>query len=461
MGMNKTTLYLAGLGGILLMITAAALMLHLPSVDIALTPTQRETTVGLLLVAGLTYLVAVFVVLRHATSRHATLIVIGIAAAMRLAFVFNHPVLSSDIYRYVWDGQVQTAGINPYRYVPTDPALKTLRDTKVFPLINRANYAHTIYPPAAQVIFAAVGGFTGTVVGMKLAMVAFEVLACWCMLKLLDIANLPAERILIYAWNPLVLWSFAFDGHIDAAAIGLLALALLYRARHRMGLAGAVLACATLVKFFPVVVAPAFVRGEKFLRPALAGTLVIVLLYALYSSVGTQVFGFMSGYNDEEGLTNGSGIWLLYPLSYLNDKTDLIDLPDDFGKYYLIAAAVLMAALGVWIARRRLKIGEIDVVVLCRDSAILAACTMVLVSPHFPWYFAWLALPAVVAPLRSVIWLSVAPAILYLDPGTEHAFWGSFVYAPAIVLAGLELWQSRNPSLAISPVSSSSFALKE
>ena len=28
------------------------------------------------------------------------------------------PLLSSDIYRYVWDGKVQAAGINPYRYVP-------------------------------------------------------------------------------------------------------------------------------------------------------------------------------------------------------------------------------------------------------------------------------------------------------------------------------------------------------
>jgi hypothetical protein len=105
-----------------------------------------------------------------------------------------------------------------------------------------------------------------------------------------------------------------------------------------------------------------------------------------------------------------------------------------------------MALLGVWIARRKLKVGESDVVVLCRDSAILAAGTMVLLSPHFPWYFAWLALPAVIAPLRSVIWLSVAPVILYLDPGTEHAFWGSFVYVPALALAGIELWTSRNPN---------------
>jgi len=447
--MNKSTLYLAGLGGVLLILTVAGLVLHLPRIDVALLPAQRETVVGLLLLAGLVYLAAIFVVLRHASSRQATLIVLGVAALMRLAFVFDHPVLSSDIYRYVWDGQVQKAGINPYRYLPTDPPLAKLRDPNVFPLINRANYAHTIYPPAAQVIFAAVGRVTNTVVGMKIAMVAFEILGCWCMLKLLEIAHLPAERILIYAWNPLAQWSFSYDGHIDAAAIGLLALALLYRARHRTGLAGAVLAGAGLVKFLPIVVAPAFVRGGKFWRPALSGILVIALFYGLYASVGTQVFGFMSGYDAEEGLTNGTGIWLLSGVQALDDYSDWINLPDDYGKYYLIGAAGLMAILGVWVARRRLRVGESDIVILCRDCAILAACTMVLISPHFPWYFPWLALPAVIAPLPSVIWLSVAPVILYLDPGTEHALWGSFVYMPAIALAGLEFWKSRNSNPAI------------
>ena len=195
--MSKTTHYLVGLGGALLALTVAGLMLHLPRVDVGLTSAQRETTVGLLVVAGLIYLGAVFVVLRHTSSRRAILIVIGIAVAMRLAFVFAHPVLSSDVYRYVWDGQVQNAGINPYRYVPTDSALKHLRDRNVFPLINRADYAHTIYPPAAQVIFGAVGRITGSVMGMKLAMVGLEALACWCMLQLLAMAGLPAERILI------------------------------------------------------------------------------------------------------------------------------------------------------------------------------------------------------------------------------------------------------------------------
>ena len=43
------------------------------------------------------------------------------------------PVLSDDLYRYAWDGQVQAAGTNPYRYPPADPALSGLRQDWLWP----------------------------------------------------------------------------------------------------------------------------------------------------------------------------------------------------------------------------------------------------------------------------------------------------------------------------------------
>src|SRR5256885_2445006 len=42
------------------------------------------------------------------------IIVLGIALAMRLLLVGEEPFLSTDLYRYIWDGRVQAAGINPY-----------------------------------------------------------------------------------------------------------------------------------------------------------------------------------------------------------------------------------------------------------------------------------------------------------------------------------------------------------
>ena len=96
-------------------------------------------------VQGLVYFVAVALILRGAISARTIWIILGFAAIFRLIVVVFPPFLSNDMYRYIWDGWVQAAGINPYRYIPDDSHLAFLRDQAVFPDINRASYAPTIY----------------------------------------------------------------------------------------------------------------------------------------------------------------------------------------------------------------------------------------------------------------------------------------------------------------------------
>ena len=420
---------LALLGAALTALTLGALTLHVPGADTVGSPLRANLFVGVLAVSVGVYLLAVRVALRHDLPASATRLVLALAVLLRLALLLQPPFLSSDIYRYVWDGQVQAAGINPYLYVPADPALAPLRDPDVFPLINRADYARTIYPPAAQAFFAIVGRMSAGVTGMKAAMLLCEGVAVLCLLALLARAGQPRVRILIYAWNPLVLWSFALDGHVDALAVGLLALALLARARHRDGLAGAILAGAVLVKFLPVVVAPAFIRGGRLWRPALAGLTVIVALYAPYLSAGAGVLGFLPAYGAEEGFDTGQGFWLLAGLSHL------VTLPAAAARIYALAVAAGFAALSLWVATRKASKDEPGEVVLCRDAGLLAALATAAANPHYAWYYAWLALPACVAPNPAVIWLSAAPVLFYVDPFNERFVWPGLVFGPALILA--------------------------
>ena len=70
---------------------------------------------GLILVwAGLTYFAA-SVVAKHPARSTIWVVLVG-AALMRLPLLVEPPYLSSDMYRYVWDGRVQGNGINPYLY---------------------------------------------------------------------------------------------------------------------------------------------------------------------------------------------------------------------------------------------------------------------------------------------------------------------------------------------------------
>ena len=54
--------------------------------------------------------------------RRALLAIMVIALVMRVLLLPGTPV-STDIFRYVWDGRVQAAGINPYLHIPAAAAL--------------------------------------------------------------------------------------------------------------------------------------------------------------------------------------------------------------------------------------------------------------------------------------------------------------------------------------------------
>lgn len=444
-------LLLATLGTALTALTWAGLALHVPGADSVGSGVRTNVFVGLMALAAFAYLGAIRVVLRRPLPRRASLwLVLGVAAAIRLPLLPAPPFLSSDVYRYVWDGRVQAAGINPYRFIPAAPALSRLRDTAIYPHVNRRDYAPTIYPPAAQMVFAAVGRLSQTPVAMKATMVGFEMVAMACALRLLALAALPPAWLLIYAWNPLAAWCFAGNGHVDGMAIGFVALALLARGLRRDGWAGAALAAAALVKFLPAVMAPALWRPRAGhtvawrLPAAFAAT--VALLYLPYLGVGWKVLGFLPGYGGEEGIRSGGGIWLLAGIA------DLVPLPGVAAPAYLLAAGLALAALACWIAFRRHPAhpGR-DAVQTCGDAATLAACAVAVISPHYPWYFVWLALPACVCPRASVIWLSVAPLILYLDPLHERFVWPSLVYLPALVLAVRDLRRATGEAMFRTP----------
>lgn len=432
---------LLAFGAALLSLTAVALLYLMPWDQAEGLGSLRPVVTALVAAAVGVYFLAVRLVLRQIQPRHAVWVVLVVAAAMRLPMLFAPPILSSDIYRYIWDGRVQAAGINPYLYVPADPALAPLREATIYPHINRPDYAHTIYPPAAQAVFAAVGRISQTVMAQKLAIFGFEALAIFCAIRLLALADLPAERVLIYAWNPLAVWSFAMDAHVDAVGIGLLAGALLLRCRGRDGLAGLVFGAAALVKFLPLAVAPALWRRGGGWRLAGGAAVAIVALYACYAGAGWRVLGFLPGYSAEEGLENGSGIWLLAGLQ------TIFPLPAYASKVYGAVVLLVLGWLALW-AMTRTDTGDVRAV--CGRAAVLAACATAAIGPHYSWYFAWLALPAVVAPSRPVLWLSAAPVLLLVNPFEGSFAWASLIYVPAILLALAEL----RPALRLPALSS-------
>src|SRR5215471_7773981 len=124
---------LAAIGLLLVVLVAAGLAL-LNWQPIGLAGDARVVAFVIsLCVAGAMWLLAVVIVRHGRLSRRAIWLVLAVAVAMRLLTLAAPPMLSSDVYRYVWDGRMQLAGINPYRYLPIADELAFLRDEAVYP----------------------------------------------------------------------------------------------------------------------------------------------------------------------------------------------------------------------------------------------------------------------------------------------------------------------------------------
>jgi alpha-1,6-mannosyltransferase len=436
---------LTAIGGALVVLVAAGLAV----LTVPWLPFSHDTRVVVFMVgicvAGLLWLFAVALVRGASLPPRTIWLVLGVAVVMRVMTLVAPPLLSTDIYRYVWDGRVQLAGINPYRYVPEAPEVAFLRDDAVYPQINRGDYARTVYAPTAEMVFALAAAVTPGVLGMKLMMLGFDVLAIIALVPLLRIADRDPAELLIYAWLPLPVWEFAGNAHIDAVATGLLALALLLAVRRRAVWTGIVLAAATLTKFLPAVVLPAFWRPNDWRLP-IAFIAALCALYLPYLSVGWNVFGFLGGYASEEGFASGHGFFVLQLIDAV------VELPDWVSRLYIALALGVMGVLGASFAfgpPLPTKPGA-RVRVQAHQAVILGAAVLVAVSPHYPWYFTWLAPLACLAPLPSVLWM-LAAAPLLAHGAVEYLAVPGAVYGPAAILAVFDLRRSRGQSLAMPP----------
>jgi len=146
-------------------------------------------------------------------------LVVAIALAVRFALAFAEPVLSDDIFRYVWEGRVSLAAHNPFYLAPDSEVLVNLRDAEIWPNINHASVP-TIYPPMAQFAFAFNALWQGGTTSMRLIFIAVEVLTVFILWRWTRSSEgswkIPA--LTIYALNPLVFVETAWSGHLDVIA---------------------------------------------------------------------------------------------------------------------------------------------------------------------------------------------------------------------------------------------------
>ncbi len=289
-----------------------------------------------------------------------------VSLAWRALLVVAPPLLSDDVYRYVWEGRVQVHGGNPYAWLdrPEMPRWEGLRD-RVWEGVSHKDMT-ALYPPAWQLAARAVVALHDSVRAMKVFLVACEAVTLALLALLLRRRGLPPDRLLVFAWSPLALVEIAGSGHNDAFAIFLVVGALAALDAGRPLLSAVLGALAFQAKILPGFVAASWARRYRWWHVSAAAAVAAALVVPF--------------------LDAGSGLWFSaarYARFWVFNETLYAGLRVVFGDDWAPVAS-LLAVLGVALAGAW---RGLDPVV----SGLLAVAAALLVAGNvLPWYALWL-----------------------------------------------------------------------
>lgn len=328
--------------------------------------------------------------------------IVAVGLGARLALLPWPPLQSNDVYRYLWDGRVLAAGMDPYVVAPDSARLAALRTADSLYAHIDWNHVPTLYPPfdlALYTLGAWLGGLFGSqLVPLKALLLGGDVLSMAIVAALLYARKLPLGRLALYAWSPLVIVEFALNGHEESWAIAfLLATILAFRA-EKTTLAAVAISGAVLAKLYPAAFVPALFARRSFAPKALLVPVIVLAAYAPFALWNHDVLGFLHA----------------FAFAYHFNDT-LHQVLGTLGSAALFAVALVIAGIA------RYRGASAVVVVLGCEIAYL------LLSPNvYPWYVAIFAallplLPDAFAvttrPLAVglVAWTVLAP-LAYLTP---------------------------------------------
>lgn len=415
-------------------------------------------------------------------SRRGLIRLLLIAVGVRLALLALPPLLSEDIWRYVWDGATQWAGLNPYQHAPNaaavDPVATSAQLQAVRAAIGHAQIP-TIYPPAAQIAFAATGVLGPDPVWLRLLFIGCDGLAILGLWRWAEASDRPPQLAALYAFAPPAVLESAVGGHLDAMGVAAMIWAGAWLAQGRGWRAGWALGWSISTKLLPLIVLPTLVLRRRW-RTALAALLLAGATVVPYADVGQDGLKGLGTYAARWRANDGAfAVFMAATESIWPPGPKAVPLPPERVRWVRALAGPPPHgdATKVWPdeiafaaakATTLLLLGGVGLIALVRArdfAALLGPCigALLLLAPVVhPWYLLWVLPFAALAAHRArwpavfwlwsaLIWLAYLPRPTYLRTGewavAPWTVWAQ--YAPVwfvLVLCAMRAVQRDRPS---------------
>jgi len=335
------------------------------------------------------------------------------------------PITSNDSQRYLWDGAVFLAGIDPYVTAPNDPVAAELR--KIWPTPEEHAQYPTLYPPGALVLFA-LSALAGPAYGLwvwKVFVTLAALLSVFFTYRLLELKNL-SKNFSLFALSPLLLFETQIGAHLDIFSVLGIVSALWCLEKDKVIAAGILIGLAATIKILPAVIVGPFLfylGPRKGIKLFLSSALTWAGIYLVMIAGGFKPLGLLPTFFEK-----WRGGAPLYP--YLEGLKNLMGLS---GPQFLAMISGLAAAgfsLSAYLASRK----HIEA------ALMLTLAVPLLLSPVlFPWYLmALLPLLALRPNMTVLAALTLAPlSYVVLNRWLSEGVWEQAAWPAAVLLAGL------------------------
>lgn len=199
--------------------------------------------------------------------------IINLGMLLRGIFILSLPILSDDIYRFLWDGSLWHLDINPFAHKPSELINSDIHIPdyleKIYPDLNSKDY-YSIYPPFNQIVF-----YLSTIIGIKPLWISTVIIHIFILinefgiLKLFQRKELSSGQIAIYAFNPLIILEFSGNLHFEVFMIFFLLYSLELIKQNKLLPALIMYSLAVMTKLWPLMFLPLFfgkLKWQDFLK---------------------------------------------------------------------------------------------------------------------------------------------------------------------------------------------------
>jgi len=231
---------------------------------------------------------------------------IYVGVLIRLVLFAGMPTLSDDVYRFIWDGHLLNAGINPFSELPSyylsQPHIAGISES-LYTQLNSTSY-FTIYPPLNQFVFwlaANIGEDSWLLSAniIRLFLLFGDILAVIFLRRILTANGQQKGKAMVYFLNPLVILEGVGNLHFEVLVTAFLLIGIYYLTKKKW-LSAVGFGFAIGTKLLPLIYLPGLLFQGKIKERM--GLILLIGLIATVTFLPMLNIEFVSGMKESLGL---------------------------------------------------------------------------------------------------------------------------------------------------------------